>query len=190
MVVGAWMAIIVWMVTRIGRVTSVWRVISAWRVIPFASQVVVVRFEMAKGPADYNIEPQDFDLQVGGRNVASRCQYPLRLAYAITIHKCQGMTLSKVEMGLQGVFEPGQAYVALSRASSLAGLKVLSWGASSIKAHPKVVKFYASMGVHCPLGSEGGSSCGSAAAGVGAAMPVAGLPFAAVARANPLLEDE
>lgn len=50
---------------------------------------------------------------VVGQVLAKRSQIPLRLAYAITIHKCQGMTLSKVEMSLKDVFEPGQVPAAL-----------------------------------------------------------------------------
>lgn len=73
----------------------------------------------------------------------SRSQVPLRLAYAVTIHKSQGATFDSalVDIG-SGVFEYGQAYVALSRARSLEALYVYDFEPTAFKAHPKVKAFY------------------------------------------------
>jgi uracil-DNA glycosylase len=78
----------------------------------------------------------------------SRAQVPLRLAYAVTIHKCQGSTLDSalVDIG-SGVFEFGQAYVALSRVRNLDALYVYDFDPTAFKAHPKVKKFYAVLNV-------------------------------------------
>lgn len=73
---------------------------------------------------------------------AHRLQFPLRLAWAITIHKSQGMTIDLVSVDLSGVFAPGQSYVALSRARTLDGLNIEGWrGANSVMAHPTVMAF-------------------------------------------------
>jgi ATP-dependent DNA helicase PIF1 len=73
----------------------------------------------------------------------SRIQVPLRLAFAITCHKCQGATLDSalVDIG-SGIFEYGQAYVALSRARSLDSLFVHDFDPIAFKVHPKVKEFY------------------------------------------------
>ena len=70
-------------------------------------------------------------------------QYPLCMAWALTIHKIQGATMAMAEMDLgNSVFEYGQTYVALSRIKSLDGLYLSAFKADKIKANPKVTKFY------------------------------------------------
>jgi ATP-dependent DNA helicase PIF1 len=70
-------------------------------------------------------------------------QVPLCLAWALTIHKIQGATLSMAEMDLgDSIFEYGQTYVALSRIQSLDGLYLSAFKPSKIKANPTVKAFY------------------------------------------------
>ena len=73
---------------------------------------------------------------------AKRDQIPLRLAWAVTIHKAQGMTIDYLQVDVRNVFEAGQAYVALSRARSVEGLQVLSFDEKKFWCDPKVVNFY------------------------------------------------
>ena len=73
-------------------------------------------------------------------------QYPLCLAWALTIHKIQGATLTMAEMDIgQSIFEYGQTYVALSRIKSLDGLYLSAFYSKKISANPKVAEFYKNM---------------------------------------------
>jgi ATP-dependent DNA helicase PIF1 len=76
----------------------------------------------------------------------SRKQIPLKLAYAITIHKAQGATLdcALIDIGTS-TFECGQAYVALSRVKNLDSLYVWDVEPTAFRAHPKVLEFYKSL---------------------------------------------
>ena len=70
---------------------------------------------------------------------------PIKLAWSSTIHKCQGSSLDRVEAAIdKSVFAYGQAYVALSRVTSLEGLRLRSFDASVVRAHPLVLEFYRS----------------------------------------------
>lgn len=69
-------------------------------------------------------------------------QFPIRLAWAITVHKSQGLTFEKVIADLGRAFAPGQVYVALSRCTSFSGLKLKTQlNQYAIKTDPKVLEF-------------------------------------------------
>lgn len=90
------------------------------------------------------IEPETWVVMVGDTVVAERKQLPLLLAWALSIHKCQGMTLEKLCTDLSKAFGCGMVYVALSRVRRLEGLHLSGFTPSKIKAHPKVLHFYKS----------------------------------------------
>jgi ATP-dependent DNA helicase PIF1 len=70
-------------------------------------------------------------------------QVPLELAWASTIHKCQGLTLTSAEISVdRSMFAYGQAYVAMSRVRTLNGIKLTSFSEKFVRAHPKVIEFY------------------------------------------------
>lgn len=74
--------------------------------------------------------------------VATRTQIPLALAWALSIHKSQGMTLDYVEVSSKDMFEPGQLYVALSRATHLDGLTLTGFNREQLPMDPDVLRFY------------------------------------------------
>lgn len=84
--------------------------------------------------------PEEWKYEEDGVVRATITQVPLRLAWAITIHKSQGMTLDAAEMDLGDVFELGMGYVALSRVRSLTGLKLINLNELALKVHPKILQ--------------------------------------------------
>lgn len=76
-------------------------------------------------------------------NIGSFSQYPLKLAWAITVHKSQGLTFDKVNVDLSQTFAPGQMYVALSRSRTLDGLVLRSKvRAQNIIADQRILEYH------------------------------------------------
>lgn len=88
---------------------------------------------------DIKIVPQSWSVEEDGKVKAQIMQVPLRLAWAITVHKSQGMSLDAAEIDLRNAFTYGQGYVALSRVRSLQGMKVLGLNAQALLVDPRVV---------------------------------------------------
>jgi ATP-dependent DNA helicase PIF1 len=87
------------------------------------------------------ITPESFEIE-SGESLIIRRQIPLILAWALTIHKCQGATLTNVITDLSEIFGYAQAYVTLSRVKSLEGLFIISINYAKICCNPKVKKYY------------------------------------------------
>ena len=103
-----------------------------------------VRFSLQDGTSRVLLcQPEEWKAEApGGEIIAKRIQVPLILAWALSIHKAQGQTIERIKVDLAKVFEKGQAYVALSRATSQAGLQVLGFDPKKVMVHPKVIQFY------------------------------------------------
>ncbi|KND48382.1 MAG: ATP-dependent DNA helicase PIF1 [Parcubacteria bacterium C7867-002] len=87
------------------------------------------------------IESASWKIEDDGRVLAEINQYPLRLAWAITVHKSQGMSLDAIEVDLSKSFEPGMGYVALSRVRTLNGLTILGINEAALQVHPEVLEY-------------------------------------------------
>jgi len=84
------------------------------------------------------VRPMDWTIEENGKIRAQITQLPLRLAWAITVHKSQGMTLDEAVMDLSNVFEFGQGYVALSRIRRFSGLYLFGWNERAFQVDPEV----------------------------------------------------
>ena len=83
-----------------------------------------------------------FSYKENGKELASRFQIPLKLAYAITIHKSQGMTFDEVVIDCSDSFAAGQVYVGLSRVRTLNGLYILGLNPKKVYADNNAKSFY------------------------------------------------
>ncbi|MBX7230559.1 MAG: AAA family ATPase [Bdellovibrionales bacterium] len=101
-----------------------------------------LRIELQSGE-NISVEKTEFKLlNADGTPLVVAINFPINLAWAMTIHKAQGVTLDQLTVSLAHVWEPGQAYVALSRARNSQGVFVEDWNTKSIKADPKVMSYY------------------------------------------------
>jgi ATP-dependent exoDNAse (exonuclease V) alpha subunit len=87
------------------------------------------------------VKPHAWSLSEDGKIKAEVEQLPLRLAWAITIHKSQGMSLDAAEVDLSRSFTPGMGYVALSRVRSLDGLYLRGLNRMALTLHPAIFEF-------------------------------------------------
>ena len=104
------------------------------------------KFEITLGTEEkvikkINPDGNSYDI-IANQKKLVRYQIPLALAYGITIHKSQGMTFNDLIVDCKKIFADGQAYVALSRTKSLAGLYPLNFDEYQVKANPFVIEFY------------------------------------------------
>jgi ATP-dependent DNA helicase PIF1 len=96
-----------------------------------------------EGGREVKVEKMSFSLlDAEGNTKASVIQFPVNLAYATTIHKSQGATLDELWCDLGSLWEPGHAYVALSRLRDPSGLHIVRWSPRSFIIDPEVKKFY------------------------------------------------
>ncbi len=84
--------------------------------------------------------PEEWRIDDRGRTLAKITQVPLRLAWAITVHKSQGMSLDAALMDLSQAFEYGQGYVALSRVRTLSGLYLTGFNRRALEVHPAILE--------------------------------------------------
>lgn len=93
------------------------------------------------------VQRMEFEMKIPGVGTCVREQVPLTLAWAMSVHKSQGMSMDRLKVDLQGVFSFGQAYVALSRARFLDTLQVsaLPPGGLTLETNKAVEDFIADL---------------------------------------------
>jgi ATP-dependent exoDNAse (exonuclease V) alpha subunit len=90
------------------------------------------------------VAPYEWRFDSRDKHSATFVQIPLRLAWSLTIHKAQGLTLDSAYIDVRAAREPGQAYVALSRVRTLAGLNLKAWF-SGVFVSRAALEFYESL---------------------------------------------
>jgi GTPase SAR1 family protein len=105
-----------------------------------SGQVFTPVVELYNGKTVF-ITPETWAIEEDGKVKASIKQLPLRLAWAITIHKSQGMSLDNAEIDLSRTFSYGMGYVALSRVRKLSGIRLIGFNREALSVDPKVLEF-------------------------------------------------
>ncbi len=114
-------------------------------IIDFCDDYITVRFDNGHVEKVYRVKYALSNIKVGEPDVEIE-QFPLSGGYAITIHKSQGQTFDYVNIQAPDCWDPGQLYVALSRARSIKGIHLVNKiGEKSLKTDPRVVEFYRNM---------------------------------------------
>lgn len=90
--------------------------------------------------AEITVSQMSWEVKEDNTELAAISQVPLRLAWAITVHKSQGMSLDAAEVDLSRSFVPGQGYVALSRLRGLKGLKLMGMNQMALSVNPEVAE--------------------------------------------------
>lgn len=110
-------------------------------VVAFRFGFPLVRFDNGKL---IRVQRETFELKASCGAMLKRDQVPLKLGWALTVHKAAGLTLSRAELNVGRAFEAGQTYVALSRLTGTKGLWITGSGISrkGTRADPDALKFY------------------------------------------------
>jgi hypothetical protein len=109
------------------------------QVVAFNGDTPIVR--LLSSGKEIAVEPHSWTREEDGRERARVTQLPLRLAWAITIHKSQGMSLDSALVDLSRSFTYGMGYVALSRVRSIEGLYLHGINANALLLHPDIYEF-------------------------------------------------
>jgi len=107
-------------------------------VVGFHDDRPLVRFSKKQLPMEY----YTWEVKEDNRVCLKVTQIPLKIAYAISIHKSQGCSLDCVQIDLANIFEYGQAYCGLSRVKKIDGLSITALDVERICAHPRALTFY------------------------------------------------
>jgi ATP-dependent DNA helicase PIF1 len=109
---------------------------SRGQVVAFKDDLPVVKLQ--RNGKEIKVEKHTWTLEEDGKKRADAAQLPLRLAWAITIHKSQGMSLDAAQIDLSRSFTPGMGYVALSRVRDLDGLYLVGINRMAMQLHPDI----------------------------------------------------
>lgn len=111
---------------------------SRGEVVGFENDRPIIRLESGR---EVKLERFTWSISDGERTLAEISQFPLRLAWAITVHKSQGMNLDAAEIDLTRAFTPGMGYVALSRLRHIGGLFLRGLNETALEVSPEISLF-------------------------------------------------